>query len=344
MFLGIDEKSSKPKYKQIVDAIIAKISEGSLKIGEKIPSINELSEDLYLSRDTVEKAYRRLKERKIIVSVKGKGYYTAKTELISKVNVFFLINKLSSYKMRLYNAFVNSMGMNAHVSLFIYHCDESLFLNLLNKHIGGYDYYIVMSHFKDSKMRYVEASSIAIETINRIPKNQLVLLDNKMPQIKGDFINIYQDFNEDIYSSLTQGVDKLSKYKKLILVYPTNSEYPYPKDIILGFKKFCVEHFFNFEVIDKIYKDMDFEVPECFIIIDETDLVFLVKQTREKGLFLGEDIGVISYNETPLKDLLGITVMHTDFIKMGRLVAEMILQNKKSKFKNDFIFKDRNSL
>ena len=344
MFVAIDEKSSKPKYKQVVDAIIAKISDGSLKIGEKIPSINELSEDSYLSRDTVEKAYRRLKEKKVIVSVKGKGYYTSKTELISKVNVFFLVNKLSSYKMRLYNSFVNSMGVNAHVNLFIYHCDESLFLNLLEKHIGGYDYYIIMNHFKDDKMRYVETSTTVIDMINKIPKNQLILLDNKITQIQGDFINIYQDFKEDIYNSLNQGINKLSKYKKLILVYPTKSEYPYPKDIILGFKKFCIEHFFNFEVIDQIYKDMDFEVPECFIIIDETDLVFLVKQTREKNLTLGKDIGIISYNETPLKDLLGITVMHTDFVAMGNSVAEMILQNKKGKFKNDFTFKDRNSL
>ena len=344
MFVTIDEKSSKPKYKQIVDAIIAKISDGTLKIGEKIPSINELSEDSYLSRDTVEKAYRLLKERKVIVSVKGKGYYTAKTDLISKVNVFFLVNKLSSYKMRLYNSFVNSMGVNAHVNLFIYHCDESLFLNLINKHLGGYDYYILMSHFKDEKMRYVDSNETILEAIRKIPTNQLILLDNQLPRITGDYINIYQDFKMDIYHSLNQGIDKLTKYKKLILVYPTKSEYPYPKDIILGFKKFCIEHLFNFEVIDQIYKDMEFDTPECFIVIDETDLVFLVKQTRERNLTLGKEIGVISYNETPLKELLGITVICTDFKEMGRTVAEMILQNKKAKLKNNFTFTDRNSL
>ncbi len=344
MFLIINEKSSKPKYKQVIDGIIAKISNGSLKIGEKIPSINELSEDCYLSRDTVEKAYRQLKEKKIIVSVKGKGFYTAKTELISKVNIFFLINKLSSYKMRLYNAFVDSMGMDAHINLFIYHCDESLFLNLINKHLGGYDYYIIMSHFKDDKKNYISTNNEIIKAIKKIPIDKLILLDNEIPQISGNYINIYQDFKLDIYDALNKGIDKLSKYKKLILVYPTKSEYPYPKPIIQGFKKFCVEHFFNFEVIDEIYKDMEFEVPECFIVIDETDLVFLVKQTRKKNLVLGKEIGVISYNETPLKNLLGITVMCTDFKQMGKLVAEMILQNKKGKFKNNFTFIDRNSV
>ena len=91
--IEINSQSRIPKYKQIVDSVINDISKGNLQVGEKIPSINELSEYLLLSRDTVEKAYKLLKEKKIIVSVKGKGYYTAKTDLISKVNVFFLVNK-----------------------------------------------------------------------------------------------------------------------------------------------------------------------------------------------------------------------------------------------------------
>ena len=246
--------------------------------------------------------------------------------------------------MRLYNSFVNNIGLNAHISLHIYHCDESLFLNLINKHLGGYDYYVVMSHFKDDQMRYVESTPKVIEAINRIPKNKLILLDNQFSQVKGEYINIYQDFKLDIYDSLNKGIDKLSKYKKLILVYPSKSVYPYPKDIIFGFKKFCVEHFFNFEVIDEIYEDMEFHTPECFILIEEMDLVYLVKQTREKKLKLGKDIGIISYNKTPLKDLLDITVMCTDFKKMGKDVVELILQNKKEKFKNNFTFTDRNSL
>ncbi|MFX0555412.1 GntR family transcriptional regulator [Maribacter sp. CXY002] len=80
-----------------MESIITDVSKGKLSIGQKIPSINELSELCNLSRDTVEKAYRELKKRKIIVSVKGKGFYTAKTELISKINIFFLIYKPSSY-------------------------------------------------------------------------------------------------------------------------------------------------------------------------------------------------------------------------------------------------------
>ena len=39
-----------------------------------------------------------------------KGYYITRTKLISKINILFLINKLSSYKMRIYNSFRDSIG------------------------------------------------------------------------------------------------------------------------------------------------------------------------------------------------------------------------------------------
>jgi DNA-binding LacI/PurR family transcriptional regulator len=69
---------------------------------------------------------------------------------------------------------------------------------------------------------------------------------------------------------------------------------------------------------------------DIFITIRERDLVNLVKQVRQNNLKLGEDIGIISYNETPLKELLGITVITTDFKAMGESAAYMILKIKKN--------------
>ncbi len=73
--IDVDHKSRIPKYHQIVNSIIRNIEIGKLSVGDRLPSINEFSEEYYLSRDTVEKAYNLLKEKLIISSVKGKGYY-----------------------------------------------------------------------------------------------------------------------------------------------------------------------------------------------------------------------------------------------------------------------------
>lgn len=343
-FVKINENSRVPKYKQIVDSIIFNISNGNLKIDQKIPSINIVSEEFYVSRDTVEKAYNILKERKVISSVKGKGYYITRTKLISKVNIIFLINKLSSYKMRTYNSFINSIGANSHVDVHMYHCDESLFLNLLDKNKGAYDYYVIMPHFKTEDLRHVSYTDEVIKAIKQIPKEKLIIMDNIKLGMEGEIIEIYQDFENDIYNALKEGLPKIAAYKKLILVYPEKAVYPYPRRILKGFRKFCVEHTIDFEILDQIFDDMILKKGDLFITIEEFDLVNLVKQIRDDEFVLGKDIGVISYNDTPLKELLGITVISTDFNIMGQTAARMILNKEKGKVKVPFNFIDRNSI
>ncbi|CAH1001863.1 hypothetical protein LEM8419_02771 [Neolewinella maritima] len=342
--IAITEDSRVPKYRQIVNAIIDNISSGDLRIDDKIPSINALSEQFQLSRDTVEKAYNILKDRKVITSVKGKGFYVTRTKLIAKVNVLFLINKLSSYKMRIYNSFVKRMGANCHVDLHIYHCDESLFLNLMDKHCRAYDYFVIMPHFKTPGLQHVSATEEVIRSIDALPKNKLILVDNNLIKLEGEYAEVYQDFELDIYEALLRGLERIRHYKRAILVYPDRSVYPYPKRILHGFRRFCVEAKVPFEVIETIYEDTILQHGDLFITIEESDLVSLVKQVRDKEFVLGEEIGIISYNDTPLKDLLGITVISTDFDQMGQTTAELILEKRIDRVKNPFRLIERESL
>lgn len=343
-YIKVDVNSRMPKYRQIVDSIVEGIAKGYLELGEKIPSINEVSEECLLSRDTVEKAYSILKDQGIIVSVKGKGYYIAKTDLRSKRNVLFLINKLSNYKMRIFNSFVNAVGRDTRVDLDIYHCGPSAFKSILKRKFSQYDHYVIMPHFRNENMEHIGCSEEILQIIKDIPPEKLIILDRNIETLSRKTGRIFQDFREDIYNALNSGIDKIKKYEKIILAYPKKAIYPYPKDIVTGFKKFCIHHEFDFEVLNEIYDGMEFGSKDLFITIEENDLVNLVKQVRDSGLRLGKDIGIISYNDTPLKELLGITVISTDFTKMGILAANMVLEGKKETIKNDFNFIDRNSV
>lgn len=342
--IRIDSNSRIPKYQQVVNSIIEDIEKGHLKVGQKIPSINEISEEYYLSRDTVEKAYNQLKERKIIISAKGKGCYVARALFSSQVKVLFLLNKLSSYKLRIYNAFVNSMGTNAYIDLNVYHCDPKILLNILQDNAGAYDYYVVMPHFKDEDLIHHNNNAEVLKALAKIPEEKLVIVDNYLPQLKGNIASIYQDFKTDIYNALEEGLPRLRKYDKLILVYPKKAIYPYPLEILQGFQNFCTDFDFDYEVLDLIYPDMELQKKDAYIIIEEMDLVHLVKQVRDKQYQLGKDIGIITYNDTPLKELLGITVISTDFKVMGETAAYMILKKKREVVKNVFRFINRNSI
>ena len=73
-----------------------------------------------MSRDTVEKAYKNLKAKKIVVGKKGKGTFINTTKLVSKNRVLFLINKLSSYKLKIYHSFINTIGEDYHTVITSY--------------------------------------------------------------------------------------------------------------------------------------------------------------------------------------------------------------------------------
>jgi DNA-binding LacI/PurR family transcriptional regulator len=78
----------------------------------------------------------------------------------------------------------------------------------------------------------------------------------------------------------------------------------------------------------------------------EDDLIVLLDQIRAKGLTLGKEVGLISYNETPIKRLLfeGISTISTDFVKMGEFAAELVKTNARTKLANPFAFIHRASL
>jgi DNA-binding LacI/PurR family transcriptional regulator len=127
-------------------------------------------------------------------------------------------------------------------------------------------------------------------------------------------------------------------------VYPKNSFYPYPKDILKGFEKYCTQNNFKFEIIEEITNETKLENKSLFITIEESDLVNIVNKVKSSNYTLGSDIGVISYNDTPLKQLLGITVLSTNFDIMGEVAAKMIVNNKKEKVKVPFQLIERESI
>jgi DNA-binding LacI/PurR family transcriptional regulator len=74
-------------------------------------------------------------------------------------------------------------------------------------------------------------------------------------------------------------------------------------------------------------EDEPIQKGEVFINLMENDLVILIERILTTGLKVGKDVGVISYNETPLKKIIlnGITTISTDFQMMGEKAAQMIL-------------------
>ena len=334
--IHIDEYSATPKYLQLTNSILTAIEAGKINKNDMLPSINELSYELEISRDTAEKGYKYLKKIGVLGSIPGKGYYITATDFRQTLRICLFFNKLSPHKKIIYDSFVEALGEQVAVDFYVYNNDCKLFKRLLSNKMEGYSHYVVIPHF-------IEGGENAYEIINTIPKEKLVLLDKKVPGVEGEYAAVYENFEKDIYQALEQARSDLSKYHTIKLIFPEKSYYP--KEIKRGFLRFCQQYAFNHKLVTDIQSEPITE-GEVFINLMEDDLVTLIERIISLQLEVGKQVGVISYNETPLKKIIlnGISTISTDFQQMGAIAAKMILENLRTHVEVPFYLTKRASL
>jgi hypothetical protein len=269
----------------------------------------------------------------IVESVRGKGFFVSVGGVPPNFRIFLLFNKLSVHKKIIYDSFVAAMGPGVGIDFYIYNNDFNLFKRIVSKRELDYSHIVIIPHF-------MEGDSIAVDFINSLPKDKLILVDKLIPGIQGSYGAVYEDFEHDIYKTLVEAKDALIKYQKVQLVFPLSSYYSI--EILRGFEHFCRDFAFEFAVVEHAEP----EVGSVYIMVMEDDLIDILDKIKEKNLTLGKDVGLISYNETPIKRLLfeGISTISTDFAKMGETAAELVITNSRTKITNPFSFVRRASL
>ncbi|MGP1441192.1 MAG: GntR family transcriptional regulator [Anaerovoracaceae bacterium] len=78
----IDLKNRKLIYEQVVDNIKQMVIKGVLKEESKLPSVRELSKELTVNPNTIQKAYKKLESDGYIYTVAGLGCFVAAREHI----------------------------------------------------------------------------------------------------------------------------------------------------------------------------------------------------------------------------------------------------------------------
>lgn len=334
--ISVDPYSSTSKYLQIVNAVLKEIEKGNIKAGDNMPSINELSIELDIARDTVERGYKQLRQLGVINAVPRRGYFIENTEFRRPLNVFLLFNKLSVPKKTIYDAFVTELGDKAGIDFYIYNNDFHLFKRILSSNKDHYTHFVIIPHF-------IEGGENAHEIINTIPKDKLLMMDKLLPKVSGEYGAVYIDFENDIYQALTDAMERLVRYQTIKLIFPEHSYYP--KEIVKGFTHFCQDNAFQYKIISSL-DDEDIEDGDIYINMIEDDLVTLIEKILPTSLQIGERVGVISYNETPIKRVVhqGITTISSDFHEMGIMAARAVLSGSIEKQKVPFRLTLRASL
>ncbi|MDR2840202.1 MAG: GntR family transcriptional regulator [Paludibacter sp.] len=311
----MEKENNRSKVQQLVEKITRAISEKVFAEGDTLPSINTMSNEQKLSRDTVYKAYQKLKDKGIVEAAPTRGYYVRET--INRV--FVLLDVFSSYKNDLYNQLIANLPLNYHIDLYFYQSNEKLFNSLITDSAGKYDLYIV-TNFKND---------VYYNVLDRLDNSRVLLLDlGKFPKQK--FSYICQDFDDTLYDCLTCGLDLFKKYSEFRFVFPLECEHP--ESCIPHYKKFCTDNLLKHKLIRRKLEISDIEKDTVYLLPRHSDVVDFVKICRSKNLKLGKDIGLVTFNDTPMLEVIenGISAISTDFMQMGKLAAEYITTREKT--------------
>lgn len=299
------------KVTQLADTLSQAISRKEFLEGDSLPSINQLSAHYGVSRDTVFQAFLDLRERGLIDSTPGKGYYVTS----QVTNVLLLLDQYTPFKEALYNSFVKRLPINYKVDLLFHQYNERLFNTIIRESVGKYNKYIVMN-FDNEKFS---------TALNKINPARLLLLDFGKFE-KSKYFYICQDFDESFYQALLTLEDKMHKYRHIVFLFSKGLKHPQSSKEY--FIRFCEEQGFSYEIQEDI-ENLVVQKGAAYIAIKQQDVVKVVKQGRLEGLKCGKDFGLLAYNDIPSYEVIdeGITSLTIDWEMMGNEAANFVLND-----------------
>jgi DNA-binding transcriptional regulator YhcF (GntR family) len=304
-----DSNSPTPKFQQLIQAFQDAISQKIFQPGDVLPSVNMMCKECSLSRDTVFKAYAELKKRNVIVSVPNKGYFVS-GEI---TRVFLFLDTFKAYKEVLYDSFRKSVPSTVAVDLHFHHYNIDVFKNQIQESIGKYSKYVIMN------FDHPEVS----ETLKQIDSKKVLIIDWNI-NADDQQAQIYQDFGESVYNALQSGIDRIKKYEHFCLVYPDYTFHSY--ETVEYFLRFCKNNGIKHSIVTDA-DSIKVKKNTLYMSVSDRAMAKILDKSRHDHLELGKDIGLISYNETPMKKYIdkGITVISTDFNLMGKKLAAFVL-------------------
>ncbi|MGV8090850.1 MAG: GntR family transcriptional regulator [Mangrovibacterium sp.] len=296
----------------IVSGILAAIDNQVISKGDPLPSVNKLIQKLGVARMTVVRALNILKERGIIVAEDKVGYYVRDVNVKRELKVFLFLTGFYSYHEVLYNSIIGGIDdPDITIDLYFHHCNPRIFKSVLIENLGSYGLYVITG-FDDPYVKTL---------LSRIPHKKLLQIIR--PPLLPDVSSITQDFYSGLKQSLEKLKDRLGRYEKFVLVFPV--ERNHPLEIREAFAEFCTENKIVHRIENKLSHDLIVK-GSAFWVIEDSDLISLIRIGEEMGFHLGKEIGILSYNETPMKEIIrnGITVISVDFAGMGRSISRFI--------------------
>lgn len=310
------------KQEKIVLGIMNCIDSGHYALGDILPSVNELSSNIGCARETVVKAYKELKNRGIIKSKQGVGYFISSNNKDLLQSVGLVLYGFQTFQQEFYNTFRKTLGKEYQIDVFFHHNNIPIYESILESIQGKYGMYVIAPIQKKETAQLLESFN----------SKRLLIID-RYQYVNDQVSKITQEFEQSVMRVFSELSTSIKKYQKVKLFYRNDRDYP--KGICTATKKYMAENNIVLEIYNE-FTDTEIEKGDLFFTIGDSDLWAILKSAKNKKMEIGKDFGVLAHNDSPVKEIIegGITTFSTDFQNMAILSAEFI---KKKKYINKII-------
>ena len=300
------------KHDRLVQGVINAIDEKLLSPDDLLPSLNEMIRELKFSRDTVVKGYQELINRGLIGSTRGRGYYVTNGNTELTLQVALMMYNMDTFEEQFYRNFRAELGPNVHLNVFFHHGNIDVFETILTQIKGKYGMYVIAPIPHPRTKELLEA----------IPRNRFLMVDRYEP-ITGEFNHVTQEFAESSYRIFMELAPVIREYDEMIFYH--NPESLDPKEIVAAFRRFLKDARVKGRVLPE-FKPGSIEKGKVYFTLDNYALFEMLKECKKKKLKPGRDLGILSHNDEPAKELIGITTYSADFSLMGKMAGESIMR------------------
>lgn len=300
------------KHERLVQGIIQSIDGGEIEVGDKLPSINVMVREIGYARKTIVKAYEELKSRGLIESKKLQGYYLISKETNITLRVALLLFAFQSFQEDFYNTFRNELGKRYQIDVFFHHNNISIFENIISNFNGKYGMYVI-APIQDFSIQPL---------LQRISPQKLLLVDRFL-FLGSEYSFVSQEFEKATYNKLVDLLPDIKKYKRIVLI-DDKASYS-PVGIQSAFQRFLLDYDIE-GVAEWEYIPGTVKKDVLYFIKNDSTLWHFLKECKEKEFVLGDDLGILSFDDNVLKQIMfgGITTMSTDFKNMAKIAADHV--------------------
>lgn len=318
--ISLQPDSRTPKYQQLINSLVVGIEKGGIKQGDRLPSINELSEQHLLSKETVERAYHELHHRGLVVSVARRGYFVSEQTATRRIRVLLLVGEITTTNQVLYQSLLSAAGRNTKIDVFTYGYRTEIFREVLDSFAEYYHHVVLVPDL-------IEENDALTRTLLRLANTNLIVLGQNLKRLPDDrYLSVTTNIGQEFYQLLNEHLAAISRYDALNLILPDQAYID--TGYITAFRRFGEKHRLRYHLSDSLAGET-VQPNQLYITVDDTDLVEAIRQMQQQDLVAGRDVGIISLRDSCLHELLagGITAVANQPESIGYRAGKLLRQS-----------------